>query len=85
MDRRYDKLLFITIIIISLFGLIMIYSSSYIWANYKYNNPYKFVITQSVFVILGVIIMLILSKLDYKIYLLGSYLYQYFLGSLNNY
>ena len=68
MDRRYDKLLFITIIIISLFGLIMIYSSSYIWANYKYNNPYKFVITQSVFVILGVIIMLILSKLDYKIY-----------------
>ena len=68
MNRRYDKLLFITIIIISLFGLIMIYSSSYIWANYKYNNPYKFVITQSVFVILGVIIMLILSKLDYKIY-----------------
>ena len=68
MNRRYDKLLFITIIIISLFGLIMIYSSSYIWANYKYNNPYKFVITQSIFVILGVIIMLILSKLDYKIY-----------------
>ncbi len=68
MDRRYDKLLFITIIIISLFGLIMIYSSSYIWANYKYNNPYKFVITQSVFVKVGIIIMLILSKLDYKIY-----------------
>jgi cell division protein FtsW len=68
MNRRYDKLLFITIIIISLFGLIMIYSSSYIWANYKYNNPYKFVITQSVFVIVGLIIMLILSKLDYKIY-----------------
>lgn len=46
----------------------MIYSSSYIWASYKYNNPYKYVINQSIFFILGLVIMNIVSKINYKIY-----------------
>ena len=46
----------------------MIYSSSYIWAEYKFDNPYKYVISQSIFVILGIIMMIIFSKVDYKLY-----------------
>lgn len=46
----------------------MIYSASYVWAEYKYNNPYKFVIHQSIFAIIGIILMFIVSKIDYKLY-----------------
>ena len=63
-----NKVLYITSIVLMLFGLIMIYSSSYIWAEYKFNNPYKYVISQGIFVILGMIVMTILSKIDYNIY-----------------
>ena len=58
-----------------LFGLVMIYSSSYIWAIYKYHNAYKFVINQSIFFGLGIIIMFLVSRLDLKvIYKSSNYL-----------
>ena len=59
-----NKVLFITTIILSVFGLIMIYSSSYVWASYKFNNAFKYVINQGIFLILGIILMTILSKID---------------------
>jgi cell division protein FtsW len=46
----------------------MIYSASYVWAEYKYGNEYKFLISQSVFLVIGIIMMTILSKIDYQIY-----------------
>ncbi len=46
----------------------MIYSSSYIWADFKYNNPYKFVINQGIFLVIGIILMHVVSKIDYKLY-----------------
>lgn len=46
----------------------MIYSASFVWANYKFNNPYKFVIMQGIFFIIGLILLLFLSKIDYHIY-----------------
>ena len=46
----------------------MIYSASFVWAEYKFNDPYKFVKMQSVFFIVGIILMIILSRIDYHIY-----------------
>lgn len=46
----------------------MITSSSSIWAEYKYNNPFKFTIHQSLFASFGVFMMLIVSKIDYNLY-----------------
>ena len=66
--KKFDLLLFITIINISLFGIIMIYSASYIWAEYKFNDPFKFVKHQGLFFIIGIIMMLITSKIPYKVY-----------------
>lgn len=65
---KFDKTLFFSVIILSIFGVLMIYSSSYIWALYKYGNAYKFVIHQGIFLILGIILMFIVSKIDYNIY-----------------
>ena len=64
--------LLISVVIISLFGLLMIYSASYVWAEYKFNDPYKFLKTQGIFVLLGYIIMLIVANIDYKKYLKKS-------------
>ena len=66
--KNIDYKLFISIIILSFFGTLMIYSSSNIWANFKFNNPYKYFINQFIFFILGVGIMKILSNIDYNIY-----------------
>lgn len=65
---KENKSLFISVIILSLIGVIMIYSSSYIWANYKYGNEFKYLINQSIFLFLGTFLMYLFSKIDYKIY-----------------
>ena len=67
-NKRIEVTLFISIIILSLFGILMIYSSSYIWAEYKYNDPYKYLKNQALFFIIGVVLMIIVSKIDYKKY-----------------
>ena len=46
----------------------MIYSSSYVWADYKFNDPYKYLKSQGIFLILGYIIMYIVSKYPYQNY-----------------
>ncbi len=66
--KKINILLLISVLIVSIFGIIMIYSASYIWAEYKYNDPYKFVKNQGLFFIIGTFLMLIISKIDYKIY-----------------
>lgn len=66
--KKIDYTLLISIIILSLFGIIMIYSASYVWAEYKYGDPFKFVKNQSIFFIVGLILMIVVSRIDYKKY-----------------
>lgn len=68
MKKGLDKYLLIAVIGISLFGCLMIYSASFVWAEYKFNNPYKFVTMQGIFLLAGIILMYILSKVDYHLY-----------------
>ncbi len=46
----------------------MIYSSSYVWADYKYGDSLKYVKQQSLFIILGLLLIYIVNKIDYRIY-----------------
>lgn len=63
------KIRLITIVSILLFiGLLMIYSSSSIWAKYKMGNEYYYLTRQSIFTILGLIIFFISSKIKPTIY-----------------
>lgn len=66
--KKQDYKLFISIIVLTLFGCIMIYSSSYIWAEYKFNDAYKYFKNQFIFLILGILLMYGLSKLNYNFY-----------------
>lgn len=47
----------------------MIYSASSIWAEYKTNNKFYYVIRQGLFFIVGTIIFIITSKINYKVWL----------------
>ena len=67
--KRIDLILFICIFVLSIFGLVMIYSASYVWASFRFNNPYKFVITQGIFLIVGYFIMYFTLKVPYIKYL----------------
>lgn len=67
-NKSIELTLFISVILISLFGVVMIYSSSYIWAEYKYGDPYKYLKNQALFFIIGIFIMIFVSKIDYKKY-----------------
>lgn len=66
MKKNYYSLLIITIVL-SLIGLLSIYSASYVWAEYRFNNPYKFVVNQGIFFFVGLFFIYVLSKvkIDY--------------------
>lgn len=64
MKSKDGKLLLILVVILSLFGLIMIYSASSIWANYKFNDPFKFVKAQGLFFLLGIFLIFFIKKID---------------------
>jgi len=68
LKHRYGKILTLLIVILALFGVVMIYSASSIWAEYKFDNPYKFMTSQAIFLAIGLFVMYIVSKIDYKIY-----------------
>lgn len=63
-----NKKIIIITIILSLIGLLAIYSSSYIWSMYKYGYSYKYLLNQVIFFIIGIVLMIVFSKIDYKIY-----------------
>ena len=68
MKKKYDIILFIATMLLISFGLIMIYSSSSIWAEYKFNDSFKYVKHQLLFFIIGLILMIRISKIDYNFY-----------------
>ena len=69
---KLNKTLFISIILISIFGIIMIYSASYIWAGFKYGDSLKYVKNQSLFFLIGLFLMTMISKVDYRWYYKNS-------------
>jgi len=60
---KFDFLLFGIVLLIGIFGIVMIYSASSIWAEYKFHDPFKFVKSQTVFFIIGIFLCIFLSKI----------------------
>ncbi len=49
-------------------GLIMLFSASYAYSDTNFGNSYRFISRQAVFAAIGVVVMLVVSKIDYHIY-----------------
>lgn len=46
-------------------GLVMLFSASYAFSLEYYNNSYKFISKQALFAVVGIVAMLIISRIDY--------------------
>lgn len=68
MRKHFDYALFISVLLISTFGIIMIYSASYVWAEYKFQDPFKFVKNQGIFFLLGIFFMIMISKIPFSFF-----------------
>ena len=78
--KKMDKLLFFSVLILSFFGLLMVYSSSSIWAQYKFHDSFYYFKLQSVFLLIGIFLLYVVSQINYHYYekyskwiLLGSF------------
>ncbi|WP_242964861.1 putative lipid II flippase FtsW [Scatolibacter rhodanostii] len=63
-----DLPLFFFIVVLLCIGLIMLFSASFAYCYYKYDDSYYFIKRQLVFAIVGVIAMLLISTVDYHRY-----------------
>lgn len=59
--RKYLIISFLTLAVI---GLLMVYSSSLIWANYKYGNGGYFLIRQFIFFLIGIFLFILVSRIN---------------------
>ncbi len=60
---------FLSLVLILLsVGLIMLFSASYAYSDTNFGNSYHFISRQAIFAVIGVAIMLIVSKIDYHFY-----------------
>ena len=67
--KKIDYKLLVAVLILTLFGLLMIYSSSSVWAEYKFNDSFRYLKLQFIFFIISLITMFIIIKIDYTYYL----------------
>ncbi len=61
-------------------GLIMLFSASYAYSYTYYGNSYRFIVRQAAFAVIGVVAMLVLSRIDYHIY--RKFSWPIFFGSI---
>lgn len=66
--RFYDYSLLFTIVFLTIFGLVMIYSSSSYMAQLKFKNAAYFMNRQGLIALGGFFIMIMISKMDYHWY-----------------
>lgn len=77
----FDIPFFALTIIILAIGLVMLFSASYPYSYFESGNSYHYFIRQLIFAVMGVVAMLVISKINYKVfkaaapYLLGLTLF----------
>lgn len=65
--EKYDFVLLITVLLLSCFGLLMVYSTSSVYALEIYGDPSRFLKLHTVYLLLGICSMLFFMNLDYRI------------------
>lgn len=68
LDNRMDYILFITVLILLSLGVIMVLSASAPSALSKTGKSYTYFVRQFIFAVIGIGIMLFISKIDYRFY-----------------
>lgn len=62
--QRIDKIILIPFILLLIIGIFMVYSASNVVAKFKYNNLFYFSNRQIIYLIIGIIISILITKCD---------------------
>jgi cell division protein FtsW len=64
----YDRMLFITVSLLTTFGLVMLYSASSVLASTEHGMSSYYFVRQSIFAVIGFALMLFLMNIDYRVW-----------------
>lgn len=64
-ESKMDVTFLSVILILLTIGLVMLFSASYAYSLEYYNNSYRFITRQLIFAVSGVVLMLLISRIDY--------------------
>lgn len=67
-NKHIDSVFVILILIMVVYGLVMVFSSSYAWSLNKFGDSFHFIVNQSIYVVVGLVAMYFISRLDYHIF-----------------
>ncbi|MBR2044321.1 MAG: putative lipid II flippase FtsW [Clostridia bacterium] len=60
---------FLSLVLILLsVGLVMLFSASYAYCHARFNDSYHFILRQAIFAVIGVVLMMAISRIDCRIY-----------------
>ncbi|HET9480834.1 MAG TPA: putative lipid II flippase FtsW [Candidatus Polarisedimenticolia bacterium] len=62
----FDRVLFVTILLLCVAGLVMVYSASAVVASEQHENPYHFLIRQAVALLVGLGAMAVMMRANYR-------------------
>lgn len=65
---KKSLLIFLSAISLGILGILMIFSASSIWSDYRFGDTFHYVKHQGLFFLVGLIGIYVLSKVDYKLY-----------------
>lgn len=66
LNGKLDITFLALVLILLTTGLVMLFSASYAFSYEQYGNSYKFISRQALFAAVGVVVMLLISKIDYR-------------------
>ena len=67
-SKGIDRPMFIAVLLLVAFGLVMVYSASAVMAAQRLHQPAYFLIRQVIYASVGIIVMLVVSRIDYHFY-----------------
>ena len=65
---KSDQVLFLATLLLVCVSIVMVYSASAVMAMERYHQPYLFVTKQLMWAVLGVVLMRLIMRLDYRTY-----------------
>ena len=66
MKTEFDLVIFYTTIALVLFGIVMVFSASYVQASFKHHDGYFFLKRDIIYAVLGFVGMMFMSNIDYN-------------------
>ena len=68
-NANYDRLFLLTVLSLALYGTVMVFSAGYAYADFRYADAYYFIKRQAIWLIIGIIVMLVFSRINVRILL----------------